>query len=158
VLRCPPPRDPPLLASRAEAPERAGSAYGGPVTAQPQPVLDVGVAIGQPFAGRAAIDVLPGQIDEVLLAEATLGLGARCHRLWQRDRDAGLIAGETFFASLECELLDRRKSRTKTEARMAVFQFIEGWYNPGRRHSALRYQSPINFERSARQRLESVSP
>lgn len=63
---------------------------------------------------------------------------------------------ESFFATLECELLDRRKFRTKAEARMAVFQFIEGWYNPGRRHSALGYQSPINYERSERERLESV--
>lgn len=65
---------------------------------------------------------------------------------------------ESFFATLECELLDRRKFRTKAEARMAVFQFIEGWYNPGRRHSALGYQSPINYERRERERLESVSP
>ena len=64
---------------------------------------------------------------------------------------------ESFFATLECELLDRRKFQTKAEARMAVFQFIEGWYNPGRRHSALGYQSPINFERSTRERLESAS-
>lgn len=65
---------------------------------------------------------------------------------------------ESFFATLECELLDRQKFRTKAEARMAIFQFIEGWYNPGRRHSALGYQSPINFERSAHERLESASP
>jgi len=65
---------------------------------------------------------------------------------------------ESFFATLECELFDRRKFRTKAEARMAVFQFIEGWYNPGRRHSALGYQSPVNYERSAQERLESVSP
>ena len=65
---------------------------------------------------------------------------------------------ESFFATLECELLDRRKFRTKAEARMAVFQFIEGWYNPGRRHSALGYMSPIDYERSIRERLESVSP
>jgi putative transposase len=65
---------------------------------------------------------------------------------------------ESFFATLECELLDRQKFRTKAEARMAIFQFIEGWYNPGRRHSALGYHSPINYERSTRQRLESVSP
>jgi putative transposase len=65
---------------------------------------------------------------------------------------------ESFFATLECELLDRRKFQTKAEARMAVFQFIEGWYNPGRRHSALGYQSPVNYERSALARLESASP
>ena len=56
---------------------------------------------------------------------------------------------ESFFATLECELLDRRKFQTKAAARMAIFQFIEGWYNPGRRHSALGYQSPVNYERSA---------
>ena len=65
---------------------------------------------------------------------------------------------ESFFATLECELLDRRKFQTKAEARMAIFQFIEGWYNPGRRHSALGYQSPINFERSVNARLKSASP
>ncbi len=55
---------------------------------------------------------------------------------------------ESFFASLECELLDRRCFKTKTEARLAVFTWIEAWYNPRRRHSALGHQSPINFERS----------
>ena len=65
---------------------------------------------------------------------------------------------ESFFATLECELLDRRKFQTKAEARMAVFQFIEGWYNPARRHSALGYQSPITFERSTKQQLKSASP
>jgi Integrase core domain len=43
---------------------------------------------------------------------------------------------ESFFATLECELLDRRHFRTQVEARMTVFKFIEGWYNPHRRHSA----------------------
>ena len=65
---------------------------------------------------------------------------------------------ESFFATLECELLDRRKFKAKAEARMAIFQFIEGWYNPGRRHSALGYKSPINYERSAAETLEFTSP
>jgi putative transposase len=56
---------------------------------------------------------------------------------------------ESFFATLECELLDRRTFRTRSEARMAVLEFIEGGYNPGRRHSALGYLSPIEYERSA---------
>ena len=63
-----------------------------------------------------------------------------------------------FFATLECELLDRRKFKTKAEARVACFEFIEGWYNPSRRHSALGYKSPINYERTAAEGLESPSP
>ena len=54
---------------------------------------------------------------------------------------------ESFFATLETELLDRRHFQTRSEARMAIFEFIEGWYNPHRRHSALDYLSPINYER-----------
>lgn len=54
---------------------------------------------------------------------------------------------ESFFATLECELLERHRFPTHAEARMAVFEFIEGWYNTHRRHSSLGYLSPINFER-----------
>jgi putative transposase len=54
---------------------------------------------------------------------------------------------ESFFATLECELLDRRPMRSQAEARMAVFDYLEGWYNPHRRHSALGYLSPVEFER-----------
>jgi putative transposase len=57
---------------------------------------------------------------------------------------------ESFFATLECELLDRRRFATQVEARLAVFEFIEGWYNPHRRHSALDYESPISYEKKHR--------
>jgi putative transposase len=53
---------------------------------------------------------------------------------------------ESFFATLECELLDFNIFHTPTEARLAVFEFIEGWYNPHRRHSALDYLSPNRYE------------
>ena len=53
---------------------------------------------------------------------------------------------ESFFATLECELPDRRRFKTQAEARIAVFEFIEGFYNPRRRHSSLGYLSPIKFE------------
>ncbi len=56
---------------------------------------------------------------------------------------------ESFFATLECELIDRRSFRTQAEARMAIFEFLEGWYNTRRRHSALGYLSPNDFERAA---------
>ena len=54
---------------------------------------------------------------------------------------------ESFFATLECELLDRRRFATQTEARFAVLEWIEAWYNPLRRHSALGYESPNAYER-----------
>jgi putative transposase len=54
---------------------------------------------------------------------------------------------ESFFATLECELIDRRTFRSHAEARMAIFKYIEGWYNPHRRHSAINRMSPLNFER-----------
>jgi putative transposase len=55
---------------------------------------------------------------------------------------------ESFFATLECELLERHRFPTQATARLAVFEYIEGWYNPHRRHSALDYRSPVNYERS----------
>ena len=57
---------------------------------------------------------------------------------------------ESFFASLECELLDRHRFATQVEARLAIFEYIEGWYNPHRRHSALDYESPISYEKKHR--------
>jgi putative transposase len=55
---------------------------------------------------------------------------------------------ESFFGTLECELLNRRRFRSQAEARLAVFDYIEGFYNTHRRHSALDYKSPLEYERS----------
>ena len=54
---------------------------------------------------------------------------------------------ESFFATLECELLERERFPTQAAAQLAIFQYIEGWYNPQRLHSALGYESPLNYER-----------
>ena len=54
---------------------------------------------------------------------------------------------ESFNATLECELLDHNRFRTRKEAELAIFDFIEGWYNRHRRHSALGYRSPAAYER-----------
>lgn len=54
---------------------------------------------------------------------------------------------ESFFATLETEMIDRSKFKNRSEAKLAVFDFIEGWYNPRRRHSALGRRSPVRFER-----------
>ena len=78
----------------------------------------------------------------------------------QRCREAGVVQSmgsvgdaydnamaESFFATLECELLDRRPFQTAAEAERDVFSFIEGFYNTRRLHSALGYKSPANFEK-----------
>ena len=54
---------------------------------------------------------------------------------------------ESFFATLELELIRRHDWRTQQEARRAIFEYIETWYNRKRRHSTLDYLSPIEYER-----------
>jgi putative transposase len=54
---------------------------------------------------------------------------------------------DSFFATLECELLGRFPFQNQAEARMAIFEDIEGRYNPNRRHSRLDYLSPMQYER-----------
>ncbi len=83
----------------------------------------------------------------------SLAFGLRCKEAGVRS-SMGTVADcydnamcESFFATLECELLARRRFKTQSEARMAVFRFIESWYNPHRAHSRLNYKSPIDFER-----------
>ena len=54
---------------------------------------------------------------------------------------------ESFFATLECELLDRTCFLTKEQAEVEIFDFIEGFYNTKRRHSSIEMLSPAEFER-----------
>jgi len=85
----------------------------------------------------------------------------------KRCRDAGIATSmgsvgdaydnalaEAFFATLETELLMRDSFATRKAARLALFDFIEGFYNPHRRHSALGYVAPAEFERRWWQRVE----
>lgn len=91
----------------------------------------------------------------------SIAFGRRC-------RDAGIALSmgstgdcfdnamaESFFASLETELIDRCSWRTRADARLAVFDYIEAFYNTHRRHSALGYLSPAEFER--RYRSETIA-
>jgi putative transposase len=56
---------------------------------------------------------------------------------------------ESFFASLKVEIKPERAWRTRAEARSAIFDYIETWYNPKRRHSSNAYLSPNAFEAAA---------
>ncbi len=83
----------------------------------------------------------------------SIAFGARCKQAGVRPSTG--TAGdcydnamcESFFATLECELLVRQPFQTHASARMAIFRFIEGFYNPRRRHSGLGMISPVEFER-----------
>jgi putative transposase len=83
-----------------------------------------------------------------------LAFGHRCAQLGVRP-SRGTVGdaydnamAESFFATLECERIDRRSYHTPTEARLDLFHYLEGWYNPHRRHSALGNRSPIHYERA----------
>ena len=83
----------------------------------------------------------------------SLEFGKRCNEMGVRPSMGSVgdaydnAMAESFFASLECELIDRRTWKTFVEARMAIFTWIEGWYNQRRRHSGLGQKSPVNFEK-----------
>jgi putative transposase len=82
----------------------------------------------------------------------SVAFGLRCQEMRVRPSMGSVgdcfdnAMAESFFATLECELLDRRRFKSQAEAEIAVFDFIEGWYNPQRRHSSLGYLSPMNYE------------
>lgn len=61
---------------------------------------------------------------------------------------------ESFFATLETELLDRVRFKTRRGARMEIFDFIESFYNRQRLHSSLDYMSPMEFEEERRATME----
>lgn len=89
----------------------------------------------------------------------SLAFGKRCEVLGIRQSMGSVGDGydnalaESFLASHECELIDRSSFRTHADARVAVFDSIEGWYNPHRRHSALGQVSPLNVDRRAQATL-----
>lgn len=125
--------------------------------------------VGWSFGERMTADLVIAALNMALLTRkpesvihhsdqgsqyTSIAFGKRCEEMGVRP-SMGTVGdaydnamAESFFASLECELIDRRSWKTKTEARLAVFTWIETWYNPHRRHSGIGYKSPINFERS----------
>lgn len=83
----------------------------------------------------------------------SLAFGSRCREAGVRP-SMGSIGDcfdnamcESFFATLECELLAKHRFPSQAAARPIVFNFIEGWYNTRRRHSSIDYLSPIEFEK-----------
>ncbi len=90
----------------------------------------------------------------------SLAFGKRCEEAGVRPSMGSVgdacdnAMAESFFSTLECELLARRRFASQAEARMACFSYIEGFYNPVRLHSALGYRSPITYEEKQTQVAE----
>ena len=82
-----------------------------------------------------------GEYRELLAAHGAVASMSRRGDCWDN------AVAESFFATLEVELIDRNDWATRAGARRAIFQYIEAWYNPHRRHSTLDYVSPSAYER-----------
>jgi putative transposase len=137
-------------------------------------VIDVfsRMVVGWSMAGHLRTELIGAAIDMALARRrpraglvhhsdrgtqyTSIAFGLRC-------REAGILQSmgstgdaydnamaESFFASLETELIDRSSWRTRADARLAVFDYIEAFYNPRRRHKGLGQRSPAEFERRYR--------
>ena len=117
--------------------------------------LDMAIARGRPAPGLIHHSDHGSQYTSFVF-------GARC-------RDAGIVPSmgsvgdaydnalaESFFATLECELIDRERFATREIARTKIFDYLESWYNPRRRHSSIDYLAPMEYERR-RQETTGVS-
>jgi len=130
--------------------------------------------VGWAFGQRMTADLVLAALNMALLTRkpdsvihhsdqgsqyTSVEFGKRCKQMGVRPSMGSVgdaydnAMAESFFASLECELIDRRVWKTFAQARMEVFTWIEGWYNPRRRHSGLNQKSPVNFEREQAERL-----
>jgi putative transposase len=63
---------------------------------------------------------------------------------------------ESSMSTLKTELIDRRPWPTRDDARRAIFDDIEGWYNPRRRHSALGYTSPADYQKMTNEAADAA--
>jgi putative transposase len=90
-------------------------------------------------------------------SSARVAAKPECVRRWARSAIASTTrCAKASLPRSNASCSPRRRFKTPAEARMAVFEFIEGWYNPHRPHSALDYLSPINYERS--HHLQPLNP
>ena len=120
----------------------------------------VGCAFGSRMTADLVIAALHTRRPERVIHHSDQGsqytsvvFGKRCEKMKVRPSMGSVgdaydnAMAESFFATLECELIDRRSWPTKAQARLEIFSWIEGWYNPHRLHSGLGYLSPAEFER-----------
>ncbi|GAA0955065.1 hypothetical protein GCM10009550_39300 [Actinocorallia libanotica] len=123
-------------------------------------------ALGMAIDARGTTGQIPGGI-----IHADHGTRFTSWTFTERARRAGLLpslgtvgdpydnaVAEAFWGRLQIELLDRQRRRTRVELANAIFEYIEGFYNRRRRHSALDWMSPLQFETTTRTSSPISSP
>ena len=154
------------VADITEHPTREGKVYlAAVVDAWSRRV--VGWSIADHLRTELVVDALEMAIwrrrpepDSGLIHHADHGTQYTSWAFGQRLRSAGLLGSmgtvgdaldnalaESFFGTLQLELLDRRNWATRRQLAQAIFEYIEAFYNPERRHSSIDYHSPIEYER-----------
>lgn len=108
--------------------------------------LHMALTTRRPQAGLIHHSDHGSQYTAQIFAQRCRTAGIRCSMGSTGDCFDNALA-ESFFATVECELLAGQSFRTHREARTALFAYIEGFYNRRRRHSALGYLAPELFER-----------
>jgi putative transposase len=154
------------VADITEHPTREGKVYlAAVVDAWSRRV--VGWSIADHLRTELVVDALEMAIwrrrpepDSGLIHHADHGTQYTSWAFGQRLRTAGLLGSmgtvgdaldnalaESFFGTLQLELFDRRNWATRRQLAQAIFEYIEAFYNPERRHSSIDYHSPIEYER-----------
>jgi transposase InsO family protein len=116
--------------------------------------LEMAVARRRPSAGLVhhSDQGSPGSTSRSCSASAAARRASRCR--WSKGSALDNAVCESFFATLKKELTRRRSWPTRSEARSAIFEWIESWYDRRRLHSTLGYLSPMNYEQSILERKE----
>lgn len=108
--------------------------------------LDMAVQGRKPDAGLLHHSDRGSQYASLTFQESLIQIGAVCSMSRKGDCWDNAVV-ESFFSTLKREMVNRETFETRKEARLAVFEWIEVWYNRKRRHSALGYLSPEAFEK-----------
>jgi putative transposase len=111
-------------------------------------------ALNMAIAQRRPRDVIHhsdrgSQYTSITFSQGCQNMGVRLSRALSEMDAFNNAMAESFFASLECELIDRRSFKTKTDARQALFTWIESWYNPRRRNSPVDLPQHLHVGRQA---------
>jgi len=151
------------VADMTQHPTAAGVLYIAAVTD-----MYAHMVVGWCMRERATVDLVLGAVN-MAVQRRKPGAGVTHHsdhgsqytsiQYGKRLQEAGIVgsmgsvgdaldnaAAESFFSTLQIELLDTRKWQTPEELKTAVFEYIEVFYNRRRRHSSLGYQTPYEFE------------